>query len=127
MKITAVSATNYRTLARLDLTFPSSYTAICGPNDSGKTNVVRAIRCLMKEEEKSFRFHDDVDQISFKNDFPKWKTAVEGDRNIRIAVDLLLDKDRDAGFYHFINRQLQLKNEPQTLELRIIILHSDDK
>lgn|GEM_PF-1375511 len=50
MKITAFRIRNYRTLENVDLGFPSSYAAICGPNDSGKTNVVRAIRAPMKEE-----------------------------------------------------------------------------
>ena len=47
MKIASLRIRNYRTLESLDLTFPSSYAAICGANDSGKTNIVRAIRALM--------------------------------------------------------------------------------
>lgn len=50
MKITSLRIRNFRTLEDVSLGFPSSYAAICGPNDSGKTNVVRAVRALMKEE-----------------------------------------------------------------------------
>ena len=50
MRILSPKTLNYRTLESIDLAFPSSYTAICGANDSGKTNVVRAIRALVKWE-----------------------------------------------------------------------------
>lgn len=43
MKIISLTIRNYRTLESIDLTFPLSYVSICGANDSGKTNVVRAI------------------------------------------------------------------------------------
>jgi predicted ATPase len=34
MKIASLKIRNYRTLESLDLEFPSSYSAICGANDS---------------------------------------------------------------------------------------------
>jgi len=72
MKITAFRIRNYRTLENVDLEFPSSYAAICGPNDSGKTNVVRAIRALMKEESPyPFISFDDDEELSIKQDYPK--------------------------------------------------------
>lgn len=50
MRIAKLSVRNYRTLESLDLEFSSFYSAICGKNDSGKTNVVNLIRRLMQEE-----------------------------------------------------------------------------
>ena len=48
MRLRSAKIRNYRTLESVDLDFPSSYAAICGPNDSGKTNVVRALRALVR-------------------------------------------------------------------------------
>ncbi len=74
MKIKSLIIRNYRTLESVDFGFPSSYTAICGPNDSGKTNVVRAIRALMKEERSPYPIDfGDQEELSLKDDYPKWK------------------------------------------------------
>ena len=73
MRISSLKIRNYRTLESLDLKFPSLYTAICGANDSGKTNVIRAIRALMREEEYgTYRLLGDEEELSLKDDYPKW-------------------------------------------------------
>ncbi len=50
MKIIGLRTKNYRTLESLDLSFPTFYTAICGKNDSGKTNIIKALQAIMGEE-----------------------------------------------------------------------------
>jgi putative ATP-dependent endonuclease of the OLD family len=54
MKLTQINIINYRSIESLELTFPSYYSALCGKNNSGKTNVVKAIRPLFKEENPYF-------------------------------------------------------------------------
>ena len=128
MKITAFKIRNYRTLEDVDLDFPSSYTAVCGPNDSGKTNVVKAIRALMKEESpfQIFRF-DDEEELSFKNDFPKWRKTSPSERQIRFEIQLEVDDERDAGFYLFLKKQLSLNNPEPILALSIELIHGPDR
>lgn len=48
MRLASLKIRNYRTLESIDLELSSSYAAICGANDCGKTNVIRAIRALVK-------------------------------------------------------------------------------
>ncbi len=128
MKITAFRIRNYRTLENVDLDFPSSYAAICGPNDSGKTNVVRAIRALMKEESPfPFVFFDDDDDLSIKQDYPKWKKASSKDQNIQFEMDLEVDDRRDTGFHQFLTKQLSLDSPANTLLLTITVIHAPDK
>ena len=107
MKIASLGIRNFRTLEAVDLAFPSSYAAICGPNDSGKTNVVRAVRALMKEETllPVIRFDDSAD-VTLTDDYPKWKDVPPADRNIEFTIVLLVDKERDTGFYQFLAKQL---------------------
>ena len=86
MKILSLSIRDFRTLESLDLAFPSSYAAICGANDSGKTNVVRAIRALMKEERWPLSGLFDDQDVSIKDDYPKWKEAEPNAREIRLNL-----------------------------------------
>ena len=76
MKITELNIRDFRTLEEIDIKFSSSYTAICGKNDSGKTNVVRAIRTLMKEENifPFFRLKRE-EELSLTNDFPEMERS----------------------------------------------------
>jgi len=128
MKITAFRIRNYRTLENVDLDFPSSYAAICGPNDSGKTNVVRAIRALMKEESPfPFMFFDDDDDLSSKKDYPKWKKTPSADQFIHFEMDFEVDATRDTGFYQFLTKQLSLDAPANTLPLTIKVIHSPEK
>ncbi len=128
MKITAFRIRNYRTLENIDLDFPSSYAAICGPNDSGKTNVVRAIRALMKEESPfPFIFFDDDEELSIKQDYPKWKKASSDKERIQFEMDLEVDNKRDTGFHQFLIKQLSLEAPANTLLLAIKVTHATDK
>lgn len=113
MKLAALRIRNFRTLEHIDLRFPSSYTVVCGKNDCGKTNIIRAIRALVKEEDP-FPLQVEED-ISFKNDFPKWKEAAATDREITVAVDVIVNKDQDAGLYDFIDTYLSLEWEEEEL------------
>ena len=126
LKITAFKLLNYRTLESVKLDFPSSYTAICGPNDCGKTNVVRAIRALMKEESPFlFRFQHEA-ELSIKDDYPKWKETEPADRSIQLSISLALDRDRDTGLYEFVKKNLSLQTDVQTLELTVASTYRQD-
>lgn len=128
MKIAAFRIRNYRTLEDVDLDFPSSYTAICGPNDSGKTNVVRAIRALMKEESPlPFIFFNNDEDLSIEQDYPKWKKDSSDKQKIHFEMDLEVDDERDTGFYQFLTKQLSLEAPANPLFLVIKVTHTADK
>jgi energy-coupling factor transporter ATP-binding protein EcfA2 len=118
MKIVLLDVKNYRTLEDISLKFPSFYTAICGANDSGKTNVVRAIRSLLKEDTGlPFIFSGYVQEVSVQEDYPKWKTTEP--RWIQFKIELMIDKERDAGLYSVIVKQLDLSEPPAPLNLHL--------
>jgi len=119
---------NYRTLESVDLAFPSSYAAICGPNDSGKTNVIRAVRALTKEQTAtSGVIVLDEDELSIKDDFPKWKDTEPAKRVISFEIEISLDKQRDVGFYQFVTTQLSIEDSPETLDLSLAVAYRADK
>jgi predicted ATP-dependent endonuclease of OLD family len=128
MKIAALKIHNYRTLESVDLDFPSSYTAICGANDSGKTNVVRAIRALMKEESQYqvISFVDE-DELSIKDDFPKWKETEPSKREIEFELVITLHRERDAGLYQVVVKQLSLACPPDKFNLDLAVKYRADR
>jgi len=128
VKITAFNIRNFRTLEDVKLTFPSSYAAICGPNDSGKTNVVRAVRALMKEETPFQMISFDVEEeLSLKEDYPKWKDTPPDEKTIELTMELEVDEHRDTGLYQFLTKQLSLEEPPQLLAVEIQVVHGSDR
>jgi putative ATP-dependent endonuclease of the OLD family len=126
VKIRSLKLSNYRTLENVELTFPASYAAICGANDSGKTNVVRAIRALMKEESSPFMFPDQ-EELSAKDDYPKWKDTEPEKREIEFDLAVTAHLERDAGFYQVVVKQLSLIDPPETLDLVLKVTYRADR
>src|SRR5260370_42489157 len=80
MKLTKLHIINYRSIESLELKFPSYYSALCGKNNSGKTNIVKSIRSLFKEENPYF---EDDEPVIFKKHFPMWKSK---DKECKISI-----------------------------------------
>ena len=128
MRLCELRIRNYRTLEALDIPLPSAYAAICGANDSGKTNVIRAIRTLVKGEGPGpFVFPPDEDEISIKDEFPKWKVAEPHNREISFEAAIELDRVRDVGFHTFVTKQLSLQDTDEPLRLTISVTYRPDK
>ncbi len=128
MRLCSLKIRNYRTLESIDIALPSAYAAICGANDSGKTNVVRAIRALVRGEGPGpFVFPPDEEEISIKDDFPKWKGTEPSKRAISFEVSIELDKTRDVGFHQFVTKQLSLDSTEHPLQLSISVTYRSEK
>ncbi len=125
MKISKLKIRNYRTLENVDLNFSDSFSAICGPNDCGKTNVVRVIRALMRSQDR-YVYHEAA-EITAKDNYPKWKQSESGDKAIQITLEIIIDKDKDVGLYQFSIKHLSLANQAQTLTLEITTTFQSEK
>lgn len=128
MKILSLRTKNYRTLENANLEFPSAYTAICGPNDSGKTNVVRAIRALMREDRHlPFEFESDSDGVSIKDDYPKWLETDPTKREVSVGISLQIERDRDTALFEFYKKHLDLDSDEGSLVIDIDALYSAEQ
>lgn len=125
MKIRALRVSNYRSIENLDLTFPSNFSAICGANDSGKTNIIRAIRALLREDEPSLFTQEE--KISFKEDFPKWLPSDQQVKGIKVGVKISVSSGDDIGLHQFLIRQLNLVSPPAVLDFEIDIFYDHEK
>ncbi len=128
MRLCELKIRNYRTLESIEILLPSTYAAICGANDSGKTNVIRAIRALVRGEGPGpFIFPPDDEELSIKDDYPKWKDTEPQQREISFEVAIELDKTRDIGFHQFVTKQLSLSESGGPLRLSIAVTYRPDK
>lgn len=53
MKLETVQIKNFKTLEEITLNFQGYYTAISGKNNAGKTNIIRVIRQVFKDQLES--------------------------------------------------------------------------
>ncbi len=117
MKLVQVEIRNYRSIDHIVLSFPTFYSAICGKNDSGKTNVLRAMRTIFDD----VSMFGQEDSLSFKDDLPKWR-GKEKEKDVEIAVTMrfAVDPEKDAGLYRFVVTYLKIKGsgDPLVVELR---------
>jgi hypothetical protein len=82
----------------------------------------------MKEETPFSVLHfEDSEEVTLKEDYPKWKDTPPADRKIEFRIVLEVDRDRDTGFYQFLAKQLSLEDPPAILKLSIEIVHSADR
>lgn len=122
MKILRLTVANYKTLCDLTVSFSEHFTAICGPNDSGKSNIVKALRALLEGED--YYYPSPFTEITVKDDYPVWNQAALDGREIRLEIDLSIDRDRDVAIHQVVCKQLTLEDAPQELPLTMALRFS---
>ncbi|MHA8076755.1 ATP-dependent nuclease [Aquirufa sp. TARAVU-A1A] len=116
MKIKDIHLKNFRSFEDCNIEFEDFYTAICGKNNSGKSNIIRAILNVFERQ------MGPRNRINYHQDFPIWK-AKSTKENIEITVQVQLDKTGDIGLIKFLNVFLQeSKEEFQELEIEDTLL-----
>jgi predicted ATP-dependent endonuclease of OLD family len=117
LKITKLKIENYRTFENIEFNFDDSYSAICGQNDAGKSNIVRALRGILKEDNILGRTR--MHSISALRDYPRWKDTKDEDKKTNITIELTIYKDADAGVYEFFVDYLDLEESKSILNLTL--------
>lgn len=123
MRITNLDIKNYRTFEDIQIEFQGFYSAICGQNDAGKSNVVRALRAVLQEENillSRIRRH----KVSVIRDYPKWKDTGE-EKVIEIKICFLINRDSDAGIYEFLSDYLDLDFHEEDVKVSLTLSWKD--
>lgn len=106
MKIISLKISNYRTFENVEINFDDYYSAICGQNDAGKSNIVRALRAVLREDNIYGRAKRH--SISAVRDYPRWKDDIDVEKNISITIELTILRKADAGVFEFFVDYLSL-------------------
>src|SRR5262245_21334170 len=127
MRLCQLRIRNFRTLESIDISLPSAYAAICGANDSGKTNVVRAIRTIVRGDSLSLPFPPEDEELSLKDEYPKWKDTEPQKRETSFELHVEIEKTRDTGFHQFVTKQLSLESTSDLLRLSITVTYTAER
>ncbi len=109
MIIKRLKTKNYRSLEDLEVNFNPHYNALSGKNNSGKSNIIRALLTFLTYDFRVFREYY-MSDIHYASDYPYWKKKEKEKENISIEIELELDSILDAGLFKFI-KELIFKNE----------------
>lgn len=124
MHLTSLAVKNYKTLEEITLTFVPEYNAICGKNNSGKSNLVRAIRLLFGEKADRFPFSDDI-EFSYKSDLCAWKKGENNKEKIIISGTITIKRKFDEGIVAFIEsideEKTSLKKKQKEFDINVTI------
>lgn len=116
MKIKNIHLKNFRSFEDCLIEFEDFYTAICGKNNSGKSNIIRAILNVLERPMPT------RNRLNFNSDFPVWKSK-SGKENIELTVRIQLDSISDIGLIKFLQVFLQDKSEEnQVIKVDDILL-----
>ena len=119
MRLIKLNIKNFRTVEELTVNFATHYSAVCGKNDSGKTNVLQAIRSVFGSDDSDPFIREY--SVSFKEDLPQWAGKDSKERVIEITLELSVDPNSDNGLHSFLITYLKL---PQSADSLGIALHS---
>ncbi len=118
MRIDKLSLKNYRTFEDLEISFPDFYTAICGQNDAGKSNVIKALQVLLGNDEPYYYRRRSSGDLALGSDYPKWLSSDE-EKSICISCQLTVHGEYDAGLYSFLIEWLELEPEGEDITLTL--------
>jgi putative ATP-dependent endonuclease of OLD family len=96
MKIKKLEIVNYRTIEKVTIDFEDYYTAMCGKNNSGKSNIIRTLLNIFSRTRFDERFN-------YNSDYPVWKTNKSSKEQMSISASIFLSKDSDVGLIKFLN------------------------
>ena len=119
MRISSVTVSNYRSLEDVTVDFNSYYTAICGKNDAGKTNLVRSIQTMFRNPDRyGYLFSGD---ISAKNEYPAWKIEADSDAkpDLCIEINLEISRSSDSSLHKFVSTFTKIKESPDVLNMLV--------
>lgn len=103
MRITRVSARNFRSLESFEIDFRNAYSVICGKNNSGKSCVLKAVRAVLGASQSPFiRFYRSRDVLDWESNVTLWKAAENAE--ITIEVDVEVKSHKDPALFEYFSR-----------------------
>lgn len=125
MIIKSLSTENFRSLENLTIDFNAHYNALSGKNNSGKSNIIRAMLTFLTFDYRIFRDYS-MNGLNFQNDYPHWKKKEK--EEIRLEIKLEIDETQDAGLFKFIKELIfkdseEFRNTKEVLTISLILAH----
>jgi putative ATP-dependent endonuclease of the OLD family len=115
MRITSITAKNYRTLEDINLRFAKNYCTISGRNNAGKSCVIRLLSALFRVK-PSYVWGAEDRNFDYKEDKTQW---VKQPAQIQIEYSLELTQQEETALISFVERIASTKIDKPAIPLRI--------
>lgn len=126
MIIKKIIAKNYRSLENIEIEFNPFYNALSGKNNSGKSNVIKAILSFLTYNYRFFS-HSQNGPVKYSSDYPYWKNKEKNKESIYIEIAIELDKNNDAGLYKFIRELIFKEEETSEVDKELLIIKATNE
>lgn len=95
MHLSRVYIRNFRSIRELDLHFEPGKNVIIGRNNTGKSNIIKAVDLILGESTPTYAKSDNIDE----NDFYSWKENSDRDKITKSANEIFIwtELRRDVG------------------------------
>lgn len=126
MRITRVSAKNFRSLEDFEVNFRNAYSVICGKNNSGKSCILKAVRAVLGTRESPFmRLYRNRSALDWESNVTLWKAGDGAD--IALEVDVEVKSHKDPALFEYFSRIAKIElGSSATLTLKLT-RRKDDK
>lgn len=121
MIIKKIIAKNYRSLEDIEINFNPYYNALSGKNNSGKSNIIKALLTFLTYNFRIFT-QQQAGPINYNSDYPCWKSKDKNKEPIYIEISIELDKNNDAGLYKFIRELIFKEGETTAVEKELLVI-----
>lgn len=120
MRLTKLSAKNYRTLENIELDFTTDYCTISGHNNAGKSSVIRLLRHLLEQPSPG----PDSVTLGYDVDRTQWRK-----NNGPVAVDyrLCLSRADDPALLTFVEKITKRTLSDSVVNCDVQIRHTSNK
>jgi len=129
MHLSRLIVRNYRSIKNVDIAFEKGKNVVVGRNNTGKSNIVRALDVVLGENSPTYQKYENISDA----DFFSWKEregvdeVIKHSDNIEILCFLSRDADEDLnfdsidscmGFYKLLDRKEAWNNVQDDIEKR---------
>jgi putative ATP-dependent endonuclease of OLD family len=122
MRLRAIQATNYRTLANLSLNFPPAYCTLSGKNNAGKSCIVKLLANIFGNPHARIYSSDEY-AFEYKEDLTQW---VKDSPPITVKCSLGLSRADDPALITFVEKVTRRDIHASETELDISVTVAPD-
>lgn len=122
MKVSRITAKNFRTLESFDLRLEPTYCAISGKNNAGKSSIVRIIQNFLSQHDEARHLFPSYEGITLSRDLTQWVTESE----ITIGITVEIKRNDDSEVFYVVEKYCDKSFESDTIHVTLKQIFRED-
>jgi predicted ATP-dependent endonuclease of OLD family len=122
MKLITLTAKNYRTLENIEVSFNSDYCTISGPNNAGKSSIVRMVDYLFRSSESRAPYFGPPQYPEYSDNITKW---IQEDDDIYLSYKIQASRKDDRGLFQYLEKTANTQKDDLIIEVSFTISNDE--